>query len=470
MCWTSTLLAIPAFTILAFEFIASSRADARVRAAAEQVDNMRVEYPDAHHARLRFDFPFQNPGTQQGLIIDASAHMQPVGLRYSDLHPIVSLINPQAPRADGYWEAVIVKPGKKLTAQVEIWLTAADIRKAVADLGEFRVDVNYKFYCRTPMKYRRQVFTLRAADFKEIEPEPAVPVSVKPPKKQIAPDAPAIPVSTPLLMPGDNIVETVKKYTEGIAKPGDIIALAESPVAVMQGRVAYCEDIKPRYLARRLNLFFDMNSSLSSCYSLEMAFREVGTWKILYGMACGLLGKIIGKPGEFYRVTGRMVAAIDDCTGTLPPFDKHVVLAPAYPQKVCEEIKQATGLDVTIVDANDLGKVDVLAITDPSRKNEVVEALKPNPQGNADEMTPLVVIRDARKPAEVRTDLPVPTKPMPVEPETPAAEPAQTIAGAVYDSVEPKAAEDAAASAPAAEAKPETAAKDEKAAGGETKA
>ena len=419
MCWTSTLLAVPALTVLAFEFISSSRADAVVRAAAEQVDNMRVEYHDANHARLRFTFPFQNSSTQQGLIIDAAAHLQPIGLRYSELHPLVSLINPQSPRADGYWEAVIVKPGKKLTAEVEIWLTAPDVRRAVADLGEFKVDINFKYYCRTPMKYRRQVITLNSQEFKEIAPEPTRQVSVEPPKKAVAPDAPAVPISTPLLKPGDNIVEVVKKYAGETARPGDIIALAESPVAIMQGRLAYCEDIKPRYLARRFNMFFDMNSSLSSVYSLEMAFREVGTWKIVYGMVCGLIGKLIGRPGEFYRVTGRSVAAIDDCTGTLPPFDKHVVLAPAYPDLVCEEIKQATGLDATIVDANDLGKVDVLAITDPTRKAEVVEALKPNPQGNADEMTPLVVIRDRRPPKAPEN--PNKTVPMPLE-EIPASQ------------------------------------------------
>ncbi|MBQ7529719.1 coenzyme F420-0:L-glutamate ligase [bacterium] len=403
MCWTSTLLAIPALTILAFEFISSTRPDAHVRAAAEQVEDKTLEYISPNHARLRFSFPFHNPGTQQGLVIDASAHMQPVGLRYSDLRPVVKINHEFAPRTDGYWEAVIVKPNKKVRSQVEILLTAHDIKAAIADLGEFSVEVNFKYYCRTPMKYRHQVFNFNIKDFKEIPFEGIEKVSVEPPKKEIDPNATAIPVSTPLLMPGDNIVETVKKYTKDIAKPGDIIALAESPVAIMQGRLAHCEDIKPRYLARRLNLFFDMNSSLSSCYSLEMAFREVGTAKILYGMAMGLLGKLIGKPGEFYRVTGRMVAAIDDCTGTLPPFDKHVVLAPAYPRQVCDEIKQATGLDVAVVDANDLGKVDVLAISDKARASEVVEALKPNPQGNANEMTPIVVIRGRKEYVEAQT-------------------------------------------------------------------
>ena len=127
--------------------------------------------------------------------------------RASDLRPIVNLINPQNPRADGYWEAVIVKPGKKMQVEVEIWLTAPDVRQAVAQLGEFRVDLNYKYYCRTPMKYRRQTFILNSADFQEIAPEPLTPVQVEPPKKAVDPQAPAQPVSTPLLMPGDDIVD-----------------------------------------------------------------------------------------------------------------------------------------------------------------------------------------------------------------------------------------------------------------------
>ena len=59
-----------------------------------------------------------------------------------------------------------------------------------------------------------------------------------------------------------------------------------------------------------------------------------------------------------------------------------------------------------------------MAITDPNRKAEVVEALKPNPQGNAGEMTPLVVIRD-RRPAPTTLNI-IKTEPMPM----PSAEPA----------------------------------------------
>ncbi|MCA9781781.1 MAG: F420-0:Gamma-glutamyl ligase, partial [Candidatus Eremiobacteraeota bacterium] len=168
------------------------------------------------------------------------------------------------------------------------------------------------------------------------------------------------------------------------------------------GRLVYCEDIKPSYFATRLNKLFEMNSSLSSPYALEMAIREVGLPKILMSVAAGAVGKLRGKAGEFYRVAGRSVATIDDCTGTLPPFDKHVVMGPARGDQLCASIKAATGYEVAIVDANDLGKVDVLHLSDPTRHDAVVEALKPNPQGNADEMTPLVLIKKefgAKKPS-----------------------------------------------------------------------
>lgn len=392
MCWLS-LLAVPALAVAALETIAVTKGDAKVRLALEELQDQSIEYPDTQHARLSFKVPFHNIGVQQGLVIDAEARLQPRGPRYSDLQPQVRLLNPQVPRSDGYWEAYIVYAGKKAMVEVQIWLTAQDIRSAVSQIGDFKVDLLYKYYCRTPLKYCRTEIALNVADFQEIPFKPTPAVATAPSRKPVAPQATVIPIPTHLLMPGEDVLSVVTKYTQDIAKPGDIIALAESPVAIMQGRLAYCEDIQPRYLARRLNWLFGMNSSLSSVYALEMAFREVGVTRIALGLAAAIVGKLTGKPGEFYRVTGRKVAVIDDCTGTLPPFDKHVVLCPARPQQLCDEIRQHTGIDATIVDANDLGKVDVLAISDPTRVAEVVEALKPNPQGNAGEMTPIVLIR-----------------------------------------------------------------------------
>jgi len=251
------------------------------------------------------------------------------------------------------------------------------------------------------MHYRKEELTFELDSFEEVKRLPEIVKEEKKSEKKASSsrNKMVVPLRTALLRPGDDLIEVVKKATDGLGKPGDLIAIAETVVAIVQGRLVYCEDIKPSYFATRLNRLFEMNSSLSSPYALEMAIREVGLGKILFSVLAGAVGKARGKAGEFYRVAGRSVATIDDCTGTLPPFDKHVVMGPARGDQLCASIKAATGFEVAIVDANDLGKVDVLHLSDPTRKNAVVEALKPNPQGNADEMTPLVLIKQDFSPS-----------------------------------------------------------------------
>jgi predicted dehydrogenase len=68
-------------------------------------------------------------------------------------------------------------------------------------------------------------------------------------------------------------------------------------------------------------------------------------------------------------------------------------LGPDRAGDVCGDILSATGLQAAVVDANDLGNVDVVGAT-PDLPNDLVEAaLRKNPAGNADETTPIVLIR-----------------------------------------------------------------------------
>jgi hypothetical protein len=385
----------------ALELAALKVGDCRVSLRSDRIAEKTIFYADENRACLRFSLPFKNTGRQQGLLIDTACFLQPVGDAHSGLQPVCRWINREAPRADGYWEACIIKPGGDLNTTVEIWLSAPDIRSHLRDLSVFRVDCHYKYYCRTPMHYRKDELTFTLDSFEEVHRLPRIQAPEEAPserKTAAKKNTDVIPLKTALLRPGDDLIEVVKKATEGVGKPGDLIAIAETVVAIVQGRLVYCEDIKPSYFATRLNKLFEMNSSLSSPYALEMAIREVGLPKILLSVLAGAVGKAKGKPGEFYRVAGRAVATIDDCTGTLPPFDKHVVMGPARGDALCASIKAATGFEVAIVDANDLGKVDVLHISDPTRHHAVVEALKPNPQGNAGEMTPVVLIKQEFSP------------------------------------------------------------------------
>ncbi len=376
--------------------------DCRVSLRGDRVTDKIIHFADDHRACIRFTLPMKNTGRQQALVIDTKVHLQPIGESFSEMQPVARWINLEAPRSDGYWEACIIKPGKDLSTTVEIWLSAIDLRNKMAALDTFRVDLHYKFYCRTPMKYRKEELTFSLNSFSDVKQLPSLRTAPEEdvPKPARAPaNKDVVPIKTELLRPGDDLAEVIIRTTAGIAQPGDLIAVAETVVAIVQGRLVYCEDIIPGYFATRLNKIFDMNSSLSSPYAMEMAIREVGLPKILAATVAGVIGKARGKAGEFYRVAGRAVATIDDCTGTLPPFDKHVVMGPARGDQLVASLKAATGFDIAIVDANDLGKVDVLHLSDPTRFKAVVEALKPNPQGNAGEMTPVVLIRKSFMPS-----------------------------------------------------------------------
>lgn len=391
--WSATV----ALSYLALQAWRRKVGDARIVVRPELVRQPQVYYyPGDKQALLTCRLPMKNIGNQQALVIDAHAHLQPAGDKHSELQPVCRLINLQVPRGDGYWEASIVAVGEETELEIRLHLTSTEgIAAKIAEMGEVRFDLHYKYYCRTPLHYCKKELIIPVSQFQvcqEPQPSPTPPPPSKP-KPPVDMEAPVVPLRTHLLRPGESVLEMVEKYAVPVGRPGDIVALAESAVAVMQGRLAYCEDIRPSWLACQLNILFGMHSSLSSPYSMEMAIREVGVGRILLATAAGILGKVTRRPGDFYRLAGRAVAAIDDCTGTLPPFDKHVVMGPAMGEKLVCEIKEKTGMDCTIVDANDLGKVDIFHISDPARSQEVVDALKPNPQGNAAEMTPLVLIR-----------------------------------------------------------------------------
>ncbi|MBI2265427.1 MAG: coenzyme F420-0:L-glutamate ligase [Armatimonadetes bacterium] len=265
------------------------------------------------------------------------------------------------------------------------------------DLSPVYVDLHYKYYGRNPIRSAREVLCLHlegdpaseltsgrgAGDLEE--PGPLSPRAES--------NGRAIPVKTHILGPRDDLSEVIRKYAAPVASPEDVVAIAESVVAITQGRFAYVEDIEPGFWARRLNRFFHYDSSLGSVYSMEMAIREVGLFRMLIGVLVGSLGRLVGRKGDFYRITGRGAATIDDCTGTMPPYDKCVVLGPKDPGGTAAALKDKTGLAIAVVDANDLRKVDVLGVSPGVSREDLAEALRHNPQGNADEQTPLVVVK-----------------------------------------------------------------------------
>ncbi|WP_258360428.1 coenzyme F420-0:L-glutamate ligase [Moorella sulfitireducens (nom. illeg.)] len=202
-----------------------------------------------------------------------------------------------------------------------------------------------------------------------------------------------IPIRTHIITENEDIVALTRKYSEGIAAPGDIICLAESVVAISQGRAVLPETVRPGRLARFLSRFPGKDGSLATPPAMQLAIEEVGTARILAGCAAAAVGRVFKKKGLFYIVAGRQLALIDDIAGTMHPYERHIVLGPKNPGRLVRAIKKATGAEAVIADVNDKGCVDILGITKKGYRQAVIEALKDNPFGNEDEQTPIVILK-----------------------------------------------------------------------------
>ena len=206
-----------------------------------------------------------------------------------------------------------------------------------------------------------------------------------------------IPLRTHLITEKDDIVDVVERYTGKIALPGDLIAIAESVVAITQGRFVRQEDVAVGFLARFLCRFPQRHGSLTSAATMQLAMNEVGSDRILIAAAVGAVGRLLKRPGLFYRVAGLPVALIDDVAGTMAPYHEFIVLGPKNGDQVAQLISDRLGVDVAIMDANDLGLADVVGASLGVPRRYIPKLFTDNPAGNYEQQTPLTVIKDYRQ-------------------------------------------------------------------------
>lgn len=207
-----------------------------------------------------------------------------------------------------------------------------------------------------------------------------------------------IPVPTRILTGHDDICQAVTEYAQGLIGPRDVVCVAESVVAITQGRAVRCEDIRPGLLARHLSHLFPSKGSISSWYSMQALINEEGGLRVLVAVICGFVAKCFGRSGTFYRMAGKQARLIDDVTGTMPPYDKHIVFGPENPEQVAEALTKACGAyGAAVADVNDLKRSAVLGVSKGVDADEVAAILIDNPFGNGSEKTPICIIKDYKK-------------------------------------------------------------------------
>ncbi len=210
-----------------------------------------------------------------------------------------------------------------------------------------------------------------------------------------------IPIRTRVVMPGDDLDEFIREYATDVVREGDLLFVTEKIVAITQGRSHLVEDIKPRKLAYFLSKYVTRTPygiGLGMPETMEMALRECGTLRILFAAAVSAVTKLFGRKGDFYRIAGDKARAIDGPTsGTIPPYNKAVVLGPERPREVAMHLKTLLGgiPEVAVVDINDLGGNILGSTLDKAGEKRLIAILKDNPLGQGHQSTPLGVVRPA---------------------------------------------------------------------------
>jgi hypothetical protein len=332
------------------------------------------------------------------LVLTATNRTRNLDVFLVEVNPVVSLlssdslegINTQiqlrsrhansASRNDNYWESYIVTPNRSTDVEIQIDLSGRNLE----ELRTAWVRVQYTIYgpAGREEKIKHCIIPLQF-------PDPNQRERWRPTK-----DADVLPIRTHILSAGDNPVEVMQRYVVSHSQPGDIVTIAETPIAIMQGNFYHPSDIQPKWLAKRLCYYFKSASSLATACGLQSLINESGAWRVAFAFIIGSFAKTLFRvPGVFYMLAGEQARLIDDVTGTLPPYDQFIVLGPKNPQAVVDEIKAGTGLEAAIVDVNDLRRVKVLASTSGASEKLLNQALLMNPAGNASEQTPIVLIR-----------------------------------------------------------------------------
>lgn len=206
-----------------------------------------------------------------------------------------------------------------------------------------------------------------------------------------------IPVRTRILSPEDDIADIVRSYALPLMQEGDILTISESPLAITQGRAIPVSDINVSYTARLLSRYVakvPYGIGLGAPTSMQCAIEETGKCRILFAAMVGALGKLIGRKGDFYRVAGMQAALVDAATTSpVPPYNETVIKGPLNPKQVCEDLQAGFGFGFAVMDINDIGGSWMIGGSKNVSKHFIERAMKDNPQGQGDELTPLCIVR-----------------------------------------------------------------------------
>lgn len=205
-------------------------------------------------------------------------------------------------------------------------------------------------------------------------------------------------VKTHFIQPNENYIDLVKQYVVPVYKDGDILFMCEKIISICQNNIIYKKDMKLSFWAKTLSKFVNVTpagEAVGNPYKMQYAINTAGLPRILFAAFCGAIGKVLRKKGWFYIIAGNGINGMDGFTNEA--FEEYAELGiplPNDPEKVCQEIEDATNVKCVLVDANYLG-VEILAKSNLVTKDDefLKKVIKDNPAGQGNECTPFVVLK-----------------------------------------------------------------------------
>ena len=207
-----------------------------------------------------------------------------------------------------------------------------------------------------------------------------------------------IPIKTHLISFGENLEGLVRRYVTPYTLPGDWLAISEKVVSVCQNNVRHITTVKAGWLAKLIVKGvkkYPNDIGFSRPEKMQLAVELVGHPRMILAMLLGIIGKLFGVRGIFWRVAGHRVSEIDGFNpDSMYPYTEYAALPPQEPKKVCTAIEAATKIPTMIIDGNNIN-VEIIATSNniPVNNKLAREILLDNPMGQDDEMTPFILVR-----------------------------------------------------------------------------
>ncbi|MDD4716285.1 MAG: F420-0--gamma-glutamyl ligase, partial [Oscillospiraceae bacterium] len=146
-------------------------------------------------------------------------------------------------------------------------------------------------------------------------------------------------IKTHFVKIGEDYLALIDQYVKPLYQEGDLLSISEKVIALCQNRVIYKTEMKLSRLAKFLSRFASSSSAgigVDSPWKMQFAIDHCGALKIIWAAFCAGIGKLFGKRGIFYAMTGPEVRGLDGFySQSFAAYGEFGIRLPEDPRGVC---------------------------------------------------------------------------------------------------------------------------------------